>query len=105
MFRQVNVPVIGIVENMSYFACPHCQGRVDVFGHGEGRKLSEMYGVPLLGEIEIDPQIRLGGDTGKPVASLGENAPGARSVYAMARAVAARVSEMGDSAAPNIEIS
>jgi ATP-binding protein involved in chromosome partitioning len=105
MFRQVNVPVIGIVENMSYFACPHCQGRVDIFGQGEGRKLSEMYGVPLLGEIEIDPQIRLGGDTGKPVASLGAEAPSARSVYAMARAVAARVAEMGDSAAPNIEIS
>jgi ATP-binding protein involved in chromosome partitioning len=105
MFRQVNVPVIGIVENMSYFACPHCQGHVDVFGHGEGRKLSEMYGVPLLGEIEIDPQIRVGGDTGKPVAALGENAPGARSVYAVARAVAARVAEMGDSAAPSIEIS
>jgi ATP-binding protein involved in chromosome partitioning len=105
MFRQVNVPVIGIVENMSYFACPHCQGRVDVFGHGEGRKLSEMYGVPLLGEIEIDPQIRLGGDTGKPVASLGENGPGAHSIYAMARAVAARVAEMGDSSAPSIEIS
>ncbi len=105
MFRQVNVPVIGIVENMSFFACPHCQGHVDVFGHGEGRKLSEMYGVPLLGEIEIDPQIRVGGDTGKPVAALGENAPGARSVYAVARAVAARVAEMGDSAAPSIEIS
>jgi len=105
MFRQVNVPVLGIVENMSYFACPHCQGRVDVFGHGEGRKLSEMYGVPLLGEIEIDPQIRIGGDTGKPVASLDENAPSARSVYAMARAVAARVAEMGDSAGPKIEIS
>ena len=105
MFRQVNVPVLGIVENMSYFACPHCQGQVDVFGHGEGRKLSEMYGVPLLGEIEIDPQIRIGGDTGKPVASLGENAPGSRSVYAMARAVAARVAEMGDNAGPSIEIS
>ena len=105
MFRQVNVPVLGIVENMSYFTCPHCQGRVDVFGHGEGRKLSEMYGVPLLGEIEIDPQIRLGGDTGKPVASLGENAPNARSVYAMARAVAARVADIGDNAGPSIEIS
>jgi len=93
MFRQVNVDILGIVENMSYFNCPHCQGRIDVFGHGEGRRIAEAYGVPLLGEIEIDPQIRIGGDTGKPVAQLGEDAPGAKSIYAMARAVAARLAE------------
>ena len=94
MFRQVNVEVLGIVENMSYFVCPHCQTRVDVFGHGEGRRLAETYGVPLLGEIEMDAQIRIGGDSGKPVAALGEGAPGAKSIYAMARAVAARVEEV-----------
>jgi ATP-binding protein involved in chromosome partitioning len=93
MFRQVNVDILGIVENMSYFNCPHCQGHIDVFGHGEGRRIAEAYGVPLLGEIEIDPQIRIGGDTGKPVAQLGEDAPGAKSIYAMARAVAARLAE------------
>ena len=93
MFRQVNVDILGIVENMSYFNCPHCQGRIDVFGHGEGRRIAEAYSVPLLGEIEIDPQIRIGGDTGKPVAQLGEDAPGAKSIYAMARAVAARLAE------------
>jgi ATP-binding protein involved in chromosome partitioning len=93
MFRQVNVDILGIVENMSFFNCPHCDGRIDVFGHGEGRKIAEMFGVPLLGEIEIDPKIRIGGDTGKPVAQLGENAPGAASIYAMARAVAARLAE------------
>jgi len=53
---------------------PALQKRVDIFGQGEGKKLAELYGVPLLGEIEIDPQIRIGGDSGKPVASLGENA-------------------------------
>jgi ATP-binding protein involved in chromosome partitioning len=106
MFRQVNVDVLGIVENMGYFTCPHCQERVDIFGHGEGRKLADLYGVPLLGEIEIDPQIRIGGDSGKPVASLGENAPGARSIYAMARAVAARVTEVSAAGAgPRVEIS
>jgi ATP-binding protein involved in chromosome partitioning len=105
MFRQVNVEVLGVVENMSYFVCPHCQGRVDVFGHGEGRKLAEAYGVPLLGEIEMDPQIRVGGDSGKPVAALGEDAPGARSIYAMARAVAARVAEVSAAGAgPRVEI-
>ncbi len=106
MFRQVNVDVLGIVENMSYFTCPHCQERVDIFGQGEGKKLAELYGVPLLGEIEIDPQIRIGGDSGKPVASLGEKAPGARSIYAMARAVAARVTEVSAAGAgPRVEIS
>jgi ATP-binding protein involved in chromosome partitioning len=105
MFRQVNVEVLGVVENMSYFACPHCQNRVDVFGHGEGRRIAEEYGVPLLGEIEIDPGIRAGGDTGKPVASLGENAPQARSLYAMARAVAARVAEASAAGpGPRVEI-
>ena len=104
MFRQVSIEVLGVVENMSYFVCPHCQGRVDVFGHGEGRRLAEAYGVPLLGEIEMDPQIRLGGDSGKPVAALGEDAPGARSIYAMARAVAARVAEVSAaSAGPRVE--
>ena len=94
MFRQVNVEVLGVVENMSYFVCPHCQTRVDVFGHGEGRRLAETYGVPLLGEIEMDARIRIGGDSGKPVAALGEDAAGAKSIYAMARAVAARVAEV-----------
>src|ERR1700676_1764140 len=91
MFRQVNVDILGVVENMSFFSCPHCQGRIDVFGHGEGKRIAEMYNVPLLGEIEIDPQIRIGGDTGSPVALLGPDAPGAKSIYAMARAVAARL--------------
>jgi ATP-binding protein involved in chromosome partitioning len=105
MFRQVNVDIFGVVENMSSFACPHCGKPVDVFGHGEGRRIAEAYGVPLLGEIEIDPRIRTGGDTGKPIASLGEDAPGARSIYAMARAVAARAAEVSAApAGPRVEI-
>src|SRR6266571_8058938 len=105
MFRQVNVDILGIVENMSFFNCPHCHGRIDVFGHGEGRRIAETYGVPLLGEIEIDPRIRAGGDTGKPVAAQGENAPQARSLYAMARAVAARVAEVSAAGTgPRVEI-
>jgi len=91
MFRQVNVEVLGIVENMSFFNCPHCKGRIDLFGHGEGKRMADMFGVPFLGEIEIDPQIRIGGDTGQPVAARGEDGPGAKSIYAMARAVADRL--------------
>jgi ATP-binding protein involved in chromosome partitioning len=105
MFRQVNVEILGVVENMSYFACPHCSGRIDVFGHGEGQHMAEAFRVPFLGEIEIDPQIRIGGDTGKPVAALGEDAPGAKSMYAMARNVAARVAEVSaSSTAPEVQI-
>ena len=105
MFRQVSVDIIGVVENMSSLVCPHCGKSVEVFGHGEGQRVAQSYGVPMLGEIEIDPRIRAGGDTGKPVASLGEDAPAARSMYAMARAVAARVAEVKAGASgPHVEI-
>ncbi len=94
MFRQVNVEVLGVVENMSTFACPHCGKAIDIFGHGEGAKTALAYGVPVLGEIEIDPRIRVGGDTGKPVAALGESTPAAQSLYKVARAVANRLEEV-----------
>src|SRR5215471_19102178 len=84
MFRQVNVEVLGVVENMSLFGCPHCHGQIDLFGHGEGQRVAQLFSVPFLGEIEIDPRIRIGGDSGRPVAALGEDAPGAKSLYAMA---------------------
>src|SRR5271166_1397686 len=105
MFRQVNVEVLGVVENMSTFNCPHCGKGIDIFGHGEGAKTAVAYGVPILGEIEIDPRIRIGGDTGKPVAGLGESAPATQSLYAMARAVTARLAEVsGTSSAPSVQI-
>jgi ATP-binding protein involved in chromosome partitioning len=105
MFKQVNVEILGVVENMSYFSCPHCNGRIDVFGHGEGARMAKNFGVPFLGEIEIDPQIRIGGDTGKPVASLGEDAPGGKSIYAVSRAVAARAAELsGSGSGPVVEV-
>jgi ATP-binding protein involved in chromosome partitioning len=105
MFRQVNVELLGVVENMSYFNCPHCNGRIDVFGHGEGQHMAKNFGVPFLGEIEIDPQIRIGGDTGKPVASLGQDAPGGKSVYAVARNVIARLEIVNaSSGAPVVQI-
>src|SRR5271155_31103 len=105
MFRQVNVEILGVVENMSYFNCPHCNGRIDVFGHGEGQHMAKNFGVPFLGEIEIDPQIRIGGDTGKPVASLGEDAPGGKSMYDVARNVIARLEIVNAAAgAPVVQI-
>jgi ATP-binding protein involved in chromosome partitioning len=67
MFRRVNVPVLGILENMSYFLCPHCNGRTDIFSHGGGRHEAQRLGVPFLGEVPLDIQIRETSDSGRPV--------------------------------------
>jgi ATP-binding protein involved in chromosome partitioning len=105
MFRQVSVEVLGVVENMSTFSCPHCGKPIDIFGHGEGAKTAQAYGVPVLGEIEIDPRIRIGGDTGKPVALLGENALGAKSMFDVARAVTTRLDQVaGTPSGPSVQI-
>jgi ATP-binding protein involved in chromosome partitioning len=67
MFKKVNVPVLGIVENMSYFQCPHCGTRSDIFGHGGARHEAERLGVPFLGEIPLHMSIRVTSDSGTPV--------------------------------------
>jgi ATP-binding protein involved in chromosome partitioning len=74
MFQQVRVPILGMVENMSYLLCPHCQERIDVFSHGGGRKTADQMNIPFLGELALDPAVRIGGDSGQPV-TLGNNAP------------------------------
>lgn len=66
MFRKVDVPLLGLVENMSHFVCPGCGTRSEIFGHGGGKAEAERLGVPFLGEIPLDPSIRLSGDQGKP---------------------------------------
>jgi ATP-binding protein involved in chromosome partitioning len=92
MFRKVNVPVLGIVENMSYFICRHCGEREEIFGHGGGRKTAEMLGVPFLGEIPIDPKVVVGGDTGEPIVAADPTAPAALALKEVARLVADQVS-------------
>jgi len=87
MFRRVNVPVLGIVENMSTFVCPHCGTRSDIFGHGGGRREAERLGVPFLGEVPLDITIREKSDAGLPVVSAAPDNPHAQ-YY---RAIAARV--------------
>jgi len=67
MFKKVNVPVLGIVENMSYFQCPHCGTRSDIFGHGGARHEAERLGVPFLGEVPLHIAIRATSDAGTPV--------------------------------------
>lgn len=78
MFQQVNVPVLGMVENMSYFSCPHCQERTDIFRHGGGRSASADMDIPFLGEVPIDPEVVLGGDDGSPIVSRNADSPAAR---------------------------
>lgn len=67
MFQKVNVPLLGIIENMSYFICGHCGERSEIFSYGGGERAAEKLGVPFLGRIPIDPAIRAGGDTGMPI--------------------------------------
>ena len=67
MFRQVNTPVLGIVENMSYYQCPKCGKREDLFGSGGGERIATHFGVPLLGQIPLVPEVRSAGDAGKPI--------------------------------------
>jgi ATP-binding protein involved in chromosome partitioning len=75
MFRKVNVPVLGIVENMSYFECPHCGTRSDIFGHGGARREAERLGVPFLGEIPLHMSIRATSDSGTPVVESEPDGP------------------------------
>jgi len=89
MFNQVGVPVLGIVENMSYFCCPNCGHRTDIFGHGGARAEAERIGVPFLGEVPLQLAIREAGDAGTPVVAA---QPGSE-VAAAFRAVAAQVAQ------------
>jgi ATP-binding protein involved in chromosome partitioning len=99
MFRQVKVDIVGLAENMSYFICPHCHQEVDVFSKGGGEKTAQQFGIAFLGNIELDPDIRKAGDTGKPAVLAGEDSPHAKSLYALARKVEVRIAEI-KSAAP-----
>src|SRR3954467_7102609 len=67
MFEQVKVPILGIVENMSYLQCPHCSERIDVFSTGGGRGTAKEVQGTFRGGLPLDPQVRIGGDTGKPI--------------------------------------
>ena len=87
MFRRVNVPILGIVENMSTFICPHCGTRSDIFGHGGARHEAERLGVPFLGEVPLDIAIRENSDAGKPVVATIPDGPHAKAY----RDIAARV--------------
>jgi len=91
MFRTLNVPILGIVENMSYLTLPD-GSRMDVFGQGGGESMARHYDVPFLGSIPLDPVVRVGGDTGKPVVHSNPDSDSAKALTSVAEQVAARVS-------------
>jgi ATP-binding protein involved in chromosome partitioning len=95
MFQRLNVPVLGIVENMSHFACPHCGEKTAIFGDAGGRRIAEEYGVPLLAQIPLDPETRVAGDEGTPIILRRPDSAQAAAFRALARAVAERVEAVG----------
>ena len=104
MFRKVAVPVLGIVENMSYFLCPHCGGRSDIFAHGGARHEAEKFGVPFLGEVPLDIGIREQSDSGRPVTAVDSDGEHAKIYRAIARQVKATLEKGRARAAPRITI-
>jgi ATP-binding protein involved in chromosome partitioning len=91
MFQRLNVPVLGIVENMSHFVCPHCGGTTPIFGDTGGQRIAEEYGVPLLARIPLDPETRVAGDEGTPITVRKPESAQAATFRALALAVMERV--------------
>ena len=100
MFAQVKVEILGMVENMSYLIVPGTNQKLDVFGCGAGKRTAESMGVNFLAEIALDPEVRIGGDTGKPVALRD-----AEAFVQLANNVVARLAAIGPQTGPKIEIS
>jgi ATP-binding protein involved in chromosome partitioning len=91
MFRQLNIPILGIVENMSYLELPDGT-KMDIFGTGGGEKLAEQTNVSFIGSIPMDPSVREGGDSGKPVTITNPDSAVARALHAVAEDLAAKIS-------------
>jgi len=92
MFQKVNVPILGIVENMSYFVCNKCGERTEIFSYGGGERAASKLGVPFLGRVPIDPAIRAGGDRGMPLVMADPESPQAKAFMEIASGIAARIS-------------
>ncbi len=92
MFQHLEVPVLGVVENMSYYVCPGCGDKTYIFGQGGGRRVADEMKIPFLGEVPIDPRIREGGDTGQPIVHVAPESEAGQALRSIAQNVAARVS-------------
>ena len=95
MFQKLNVPILGVVENMSYFLAPDTGNRYAIFGEGGGQRIANEYGVPLLAQLPLDPETRVGGDEGSPITIRRPDSPQAQAFRALAGAVQARLHELG----------
>jgi ATP-binding protein involved in chromosome partitioning len=95
MFQRLNVPILGIVENMSTFACPHCQQHTAIFGDAGGTRLADEYGVPLLARLPLDPETRVGGDEGTPITVRRPDSAQASAFRDLAASVAMRLDQVG----------
>ena len=104
MFAQVRVPILGMVENMSYLIAPGSGERIDVFGQGGGKRTAEAMNVPFLGELALDPEVRIGGDTGKPVAARGASDSHAAPFLKLAERIEERCAEEAKASAPSITV-
>jgi ATP-binding protein involved in chromosome partitioning len=100
MFKRLSVPILGLVENMTAFACPHCGELTEIFGRGGGQRFCETHGLDFLGAIPLDITVRQGGDVGVPAVAQREPGPAARALTAVAGAVAARMSVRAAGADP-----
>ena len=100
MFEQLNVPILGVIENMSYFVAPDTGQRYDIFGHGGGAKMAQEVGVDFLGEVPLEPQVRVGGDEGKPIVVTDPESAASQAIRSVAQKVAAAVSVQNLAKAP-----
>jgi ATP-binding protein involved in chromosome partitioning len=100
MFEQTHIPVLGIIENMSYYICSHCGTREDIFGHGGARAASEALGIPFLGEIPLDVKIRVHADQGTPIVLAEPDSPSGRAYREIVQRLAAQISIQNYRAAP-----
>ena len=92
MFRQLNITVLGVIENMSAFVCPHCDEKTEIFGSGGGAQMAKDLDIPFLGDVPMDTRVRSGGDDGHPIVSAAPDAPAAKAFVALSSKVAAQVS-------------
>ena len=98
MFQRLNVPILGIVENMSHFVCPHCGGPTPIFGDRGGQRIAEEYGAPLLARIPLDPETRVAGDEGVPITLRRPESAQAAVFHALARSVIERAEALAGAA-------
>jgi ATP-binding protein involved in chromosome partitioning len=105
MFEQVKVPILGIVENMSFLQCPHCDERIDVFSTGGGRRTAIDMGVNFLGALPLDPHVRIGGDTGHPIATFGPDDKRAKGFFDIAELVMEKAREAANVPGPTMTVS